>query len=192
VDREVAAGEIGLDVLGEGDRRLAVLLGVDVLAEGGDLQSPPVLECADRPELHAHEVLSVRPAAQEPRGLVGGRIGGEVEIGVGTGAPEHEVAHGPAHQIELAAGRVEALAQLLREGIDLDDGTRGGLRRFGHDRTRIPRGLGGSLAADGAYARRMPRLRLVVALAVLPVAAALLPAQADAAPRSDAFIAVAI
>ena len=49
VDREVAPGQIGLQVVAERHRRLAVLLGVDLFAEGRDLQARVVLRAPTVP-----------------------------------------------------------------------------------------------------------------------------------------------
>ncbi len=69
VDREVASRQIGLDVLREGDRRLAFVLRIPLLPEGGDLDQGAVAARPDRPEPHTDQVLSLRPAAEQTRGL---------------------------------------------------------------------------------------------------------------------------
>ena len=60
-------------VLAERHGRLAVLLRVDLLAEGRDLQDLVALAGADRPELHADQVQPLGPAAQDLRRLLRGR-----------------------------------------------------------------------------------------------------------------------
>ena len=92
VDGEVAPGQVGLQVLAERHRRLAVLLRVDLLAEGRDLEDLVALAGADRPELHADQVQPLGPAAQDLRRLLRDGVGREVEI-----APERpRPAAGPA------------------------------------------------------------------------------------------------
>ena len=70
VDREVPPREVGLDVLRERHRGLAMLLRVDLLAERRDLEEAAVLARAHRPEPHADVVAIVGPALQHPGRLV--------------------------------------------------------------------------------------------------------------------------
>ena len=49
VDREVATGQVGLDVVAEGHRGLAVLLGVDLFAERRDLEQVAVFQAPTVP-----------------------------------------------------------------------------------------------------------------------------------------------
>ena len=77
---------------------------------------------SDRAEPHADEVQSLRPAAEQPRGLCRGGIGREVHVDAGREPARHQVADRSAHEVQLVAGGLEAVAELLREGIDLDRG----------------------------------------------------------------------
>ena len=80
VDREVAPGEIGLDVLRERDRRLAFVLRIALLPEGRDLEQAAVPSGSHRPEAHAHEVLSLRPTAEQAGRLRRRGVGREVGV----------------------------------------------------------------------------------------------------------------
>ena len=103
VDREVAAREIGLDVLGERHRGLAMGLVVHVLAERGHLERAPVLARAHRPELHPYQVDPIGPRAHHPRRLVRRRVGAEVQIGLGAlGSSHHQIADRPTHELRFA------------------------------------------------------------------------------------------
>ena len=121
VDREVAAGEIGLDVLRERDRGLRSSSGYTLLPEGRDLDQGAVPSRPHGPEPHAHEVLGLRPALEEPRRLGGRGVGGEVAVGRRR-RPDHEVADHAADQIQLVPGGLEAVAELLRERSHLERG----------------------------------------------------------------------
>ncbi len=64
-------------------------------------------------------------------------------------APEEQVPHDAADEVQLVAGRAEALAELGGQRVDLEGGVvgRGGLA---HDRSRIPRAGGAtSLGSRG-------------------------------------------
>src|SRR6185369_1600938 len=133
VDREIAPGEVRADVAREGDHRLAVLLAVDLLPERGDLEEAAVLARADRAVLHAHEIELVDAGgAEEADRLLRRGARREVEICV-RGAPEDRVADRAAHEVQLVAGLAEPLSQLLRDGVDLHDGSRLWLSHAGED-----------------------------------------------------------
>ena len=135
IDREVASAQIGLDVLAEGDRRLPVLLGVDLLAERRDLNERPILQRPHRAEPHAHEVPTVRPAVKHLRGL--GRVSARSEVEIAPVPPQQQVADAPAHEVQLVAGVGEPGTELDRELGDVE-GCAG--RTIGHDGHEDSRG----------------------------------------------------
>ncbi len=140
VHREVAAGQVGEHVLAEGDGGLAVLLGVHLLAEGGDLEDAAALAGPYRAVPHADEILSVRPTSEELRRLPRQRVGREVEVPLDLGplAPEQQIAHDAPNQVQLVAGQAEAFAQLGGDGRDLEERAGVRTRGTGHDACRIP------------------------------------------------------
>ena len=82
---------------------------------------------SDRPSRRARPSRTARrrgggppPTLEEPRRFRRGRVGREVRVG--CVAPHHEVADGPADQVELVPGGLEAVAKLLRERFDLERG----------------------------------------------------------------------
>ena len=116
VDREVAPGQIRADVLPERHPGLAFVLRVDLLPERGDLELPVALAGAGRSELHALEVVAIRPPSQDLEGLLRRGVGGEVELGPGlTEEPRPDHA---AHQVQLEPPRAEPVPELRGKGID--------------------------------------------------------------------------
>ena len=94
VDREVAAREIGLDVVAEHDLGLAALGVVHVGAERRDLALDAVDDRADRPEARAdeHDAVADRPQQRLDRVRAGRRSRGRTRAWR-TLAPEERVAH---------------------------------------------------------------------------------------------------
>ena len=134
VDREVAAGEVGLHLVGEGHVGLARVGRVGLGAVGGDLEHRAVLLQPDGAEAGSLVPDGVGPPGDERGGLLGPGVGGEVDVGR-EGPTEHRVAHDPAHQVEAVAGRVEALRQRAHLVEDRGAGAPGSPRKA----TRCPR-----------------------------------------------------
>ena len=110
VHGEVAAGEVGLDLVGEGHVGLARVGRVGLGAVGGDLEHRVALLQADRAEPGALVPHRVGPAGHELGGALGAGVGGEVDVG-GERPAEHGVADDAAHEVEAVTGRVEPLRQ---------------------------------------------------------------------------------
>ena len=105
VDGEVAPGQVLVDRAPEGDLGLARVLAVGVGAEGGDLQPEVALADPDGAVAHPLQPHAVAPAPGPDDGqdLVGGGVGGQVDVG--RGPVEQGVAHRPADQVQLVATR---------------------------------------------------------------------------------------
>src|SRR5205823_9981021 len=112
----------------EGDGRLPVLLGVDLLAERGDLEARPVLERSDRAEPDAHEVPAIRPPVEHLGRLR--RMGARGEVEVAHVPAQQQIADAPAHEEQLVTGVGEPAPELDRQGGDIE-GCAGGA--MGHD-----------------------------------------------------------
>ena len=110
VHGEVAAREVLLDRVGEGDVGLPRVGRVRLGAVGGDLEHRVGLLEADRAEPRALVPHRVGPAADQLGGLLGASVGGEVDVG-GERPAEHGVADDAADEVEAVPGRVEALRQ---------------------------------------------------------------------------------
>ena len=113
-----------------------------------------VLQRTDRAEPHAHQVLAVGPAAQD-RAWSRSGCALVAKSRSRRAAPEHQVAHAAAHEVELVPGRGEPLTELLGEGGNVEDGAGG--RSVGHDALEDTRGpapaVRGSVGADAHLAR---------------------------------------
>src|SRR5207245_2848727 len=70
VHGEVTSGEVLLEVVGERDVRVPVIFGIDLLAEGRDLEPAPGLPCPNRPEPDALEIALLGPSAKHVQRLV--------------------------------------------------------------------------------------------------------------------------
>ena len=106
VHGEVAAREVGLDVVGVLHLGLAALGPVHLGAERRDLDHRVVLATAHRAEPLALEPHRVGPTADDLLHRVGTRVGGEVDVGslaVARHPVEERVAHAPAHEVALVA-----------------------------------------------------------------------------------------
>ena len=120
VDGEVAAGEVGLDRVGELDGGLAGVRVVGLGPVGGDLEVPAVLAAADGAEALTLGPHGVGPALEQSLGVGGEGVGGEVDVAARRHvAAEEEVADDTAHEVEAEPGRGEALGQ---RGRALEDG----------------------------------------------------------------------
>ena len=115
VDREVAAREVGLDVVTEHDVGLARVGDVRLGAMRRDLVVAVALPAADRAEPLALQPDGVGPWPHDRLDVVGPRVGGEVEVDLGRIAPEQEVTDTAADEVDARASRPEALGQ----GADL-------------------------------------------------------------------------
>ena len=95
VDREVAAQEVGLDVVGERHLGLAALRVVHVRAERRDLEGLAVLDAADGAEALALQPDGVGPARDDALDGVGPRVGRDVDVVAAVVPVEERVAHAP-------------------------------------------------------------------------------------------------
>ncbi len=93
VDREVAAGGVGLPIVGKGDGRPAAV-GRDVMAQRGDLERMAVADRSDGAMIDAGR-NGLGPRSLEPTNdLVGQNSGGEIHVV--DGEADQLVAHGAA------------------------------------------------------------------------------------------------
>ena len=118
VHGEVAPREIGLDVVGEHDLRLAALGSVHLGAERRDLEHGVVLATADGAEALALQPDRVGPRPHDPLDDVGTGVGREVDVDVFPVAErpvEERVAHAAADEVALVPGVGEQARQLLRD-----------------------------------------------------------------------------
>ena len=115
VDGEVAPRQIGVDDVGVDDLGLARVRVVDLGPVGRDLEAAVAALGADRAEALALGPHRVGPAGQDALGLGRPGVGGAVVV-AGDVAPEQQVAHGPADEVELVAGGDEPLGERLQLG----------------------------------------------------------------------------
>ncbi len=120
VDREVATGEVGLDVVRIGDPGLARVAPVDLVAIGRHLHGAPVPLCGDRAERSPHGVDHLRPPVEDPRRLLGSGVGGEVEVEAVDVPLQERVPDRAPDQVQLVTLGVEQLRQLRRRKIGRD------------------------------------------------------------------------
>ena len=114
VDGEVAAHEVALEGVAELDDGLAGLAVVDVAAVRRDLDDLAVDAGGDGAELAADVPVRLGEGHDDLEDLVGGGVGGEVEVVDPTA--EERVADGAADEGELVAGRGERGGELLDAG----------------------------------------------------------------------------
>ena len=109
VDCEVPPGQIDLDGVGEDHLRLPGVGHVGLGPMGGDLVVPHAVAGADGPEALPLRPDRVGPAREDGLDLGRSRVGRGVDV---AGLPaDQQVAHRPAHQVQPAAGGLEALGQ---------------------------------------------------------------------------------
>ena len=131
VDREVAARQVHLDVVAEGDRGLARVGSVDLGAVGGDLEGPPRDAEPDGAEGAALLPDLVGDPPDEPHDLVGARVGRAVEVDrVEVDVADERVADRAAHEVEAAVRAIEDLGE-RRGGLEQRPQARRDTRR-GH------------------------------------------------------------
>ena len=120
VDREIATRQVDEHVVAERHRGLAMLLRVDLLAVGRDLEALAVLERADGPERHPHQVAPIRPSLQHLRGL--GGVGGRAEVQIDGRTAQDQVTNAPTDEVQLVTGVREARPELLGDRGHIDNG----------------------------------------------------------------------
>ena len=111
VDGEVAAGEVGLDRVGEGHLRLAGVGGVGLGPVGGDLVDDAVLLGADGAEAAGPGPRRRRPSPGGSASVASGRASVVKSRSLGERAAEDGVADAAAHQVQAVAGGREALGE---------------------------------------------------------------------------------
>lgn len=118
VDREVTAGQVGLDAVAEGHLRLARVGTVHLGPVGGDLVATPLAEAGDGAEPLPLGPYRLRPLPEECLDLVGPGVGGEVEVGhvvtVWRRAADDGVADRAPDQVEGVPGCAETVRQVGR------------------------------------------------------------------------------
>ena len=113
VHGEVAARQVGLDLVGEHDVRFARFVGVGLGPEGGDLVDPlePGLVVAhlgaDRAELLPLGPDRIRPSLEAALDLRRAGVGGQIEIEVVAPRRDEQVAHRAADEIQPVSGIAE-------------------------------------------------------------------------------------
>ena len=115
VDREVAARQVDVDVVAEGDLGLADSGTVDLGPVGRDLEElhRPCGRRWCRTRFPCVQTASAQPA-QQPLDLIGPGVGGQVDVGRRPRRRrEQRVTHRAAHQVERLPGGREAARQLL-------------------------------------------------------------------------------
>ena len=121
VDREVAAQEVGLDVVGERHLGLAALRVVDVGPEGRDLEGLAVLDAPDRAEALALQPDGVGPARDDAFDGVGTRAGRDVDVVAALVPVEEGVAHRPTDEVRAVAFGAQQPGQFLGRGAWLEE-----------------------------------------------------------------------
>jgi hypothetical protein len=111
VDREVAPGEIGLDVVAEGHLGLAALGPVHLRPERGDLHAQAVAFASDRAVPLTLEPDVVGPSTHEPLDLLRSRVG--CEIDVGRDAIEERITDAAPDEVALVPCLDESAGDLL-------------------------------------------------------------------------------
>ena len=107
VHREIAAGQIGLDGIGERDVGLAGFGRVGLASVGRDLVGAVALLGADGAKALSLGPDGIGPAAEQPLDLVRPGIGGGVEIAVHRQV-EQQISDGATDQVQAVPGSGEA------------------------------------------------------------------------------------
>ncbi len=127
VDREVAAGQVPVQGVPEGDLGFAGGPVVDVRPVGGHLDDQVTPPGADRAECLADRPVGVTPGPEQDLGAVGMGVGGEVEVE--PGPPEQRVPDRSPHEGEGVTGSDEAPGQVGDSWVEsyqgLDEATTG-------------------------------------------------------------------
>src|SRR3954454_3638420 len=125
----------------------------------GDLEHAAVALGTDRPEPLPLRPHGVGPALEDALGLLGTRVGREVDVGPLDLAPAQEVADDAADEVEPPLGRREALGERPRR---VEDGT----QPLVDHRATVPAGISRlsmlracGRGASGAPARATQRWR---------------------------------
>ena len=108
VHREVASAQIGFDVVGIRDVRLAGLVGVRLGPKCRDLEDALAGLGADRAEPLALRPHGVGPATQARLDLRRSGVGGQIEVEVRPTGIDEQVAHGAPDQVQTMPSRLEA------------------------------------------------------------------------------------
>ncbi len=116
IDREVTAGQVGDDVVGERHHRFARVVAVHLAAERRDLVDVPVADGADRPERLPGQIEIFGPRSHDLLDLVRSGVGGEVEVLFRFGTTDQRIPNRAPDQIEHLAGGAEAGGELTRGG----------------------------------------------------------------------------
>ena len=127
VDGEVAPRQVGLEIVAERHRGLALVVRVHLLAKRGDLDAPVALARADRSEANALQVARVGPPLQDANGVLGTRVGREVDVGAFVD---------PAHDEDPARFRRPGPGGTRRRGTVRPVRRRGDRRRGGRRRRK--------------------------------------------------------
>ena len=122
VDCEVAARQVGLDVVGVGDLGLAALGVVHVGAERRDLERLAALLQADGAEALALQPDRVSPVAHDRLDGFGPRVGSDVDVVLGTQPVEEHIAHDPADEVRAVTSGLEPARERLGRGVGFQEG----------------------------------------------------------------------
>ena len=130
VDGEVTPRQVGLRCpCANVTAGLRCLLGVDLLAEGRDLQTRSPFGAPTVPNLTPTRYWR---SAQPRRTCVVSAGRRRSRSRISRRAPPGQIADGAAHQVELVPGGRETLAELVRERVDLEARRRRSTIPVGH------------------------------------------------------------
>jgi hypothetical protein len=128
VDGEVAPGQVDVELLTVGDRRVPRGRVVGFATVRGDLVTYPVSEQADRPEGDARLPGRLRPPTGDLEHPLRNGVRGEIEVGVG-GTAEQGVPHRAADEVERMPVRGEDPAERVGSRRHREQLTHDPLRR---------------------------------------------------------------